>query len=225
MKYLAIKPKPFPLISVVLIAATTYAACRSSIAWRDHKRPKHWAKAIYPATNLYQVDTHFFRSKQPNRTDILRLHELGINTIINMRMSNPDATELALSRFALLHMPFETWEITTQILADVLWQIELAQQRGNVLLHCFHGADRTGLVTAMYRIIYQDWAADDAQQEMKYGGFGFHPVWVNIDQFFNGDKIAEIRQHLNEHRKMRRALRIYSEQNMLDVQPTQTTLL
>lgn len=225
MKHLTFKPAPLPIISVAVVAATTYAACRSTIPWRAQKRPAHWAKAIDVHKNLYQIDQHFFRGKQPTQTDILMLHQLGIKTVINMRMRNPDATELALSHFALLHMPFETWEINTTHLADVLWQIELGQQRGNVLLHCFHGADRTGLVSAMYRIIYQDWTIEDAQLEMKYGGFGFHPIWVNIDQFFNLEKVADIKRQLVAHRNKQQRLKAYSEQSMVDPLTAQTTLL
>ena len=33
-------------------------------------------------------------------------------------------------------------------------------------MHCYHGADRTGLVVAMYRVIYQGWSFDAARSEM-----------------------------------------------------------
>ena len=38
-------------------------------------------------------------------------------------------------------------------IADVLPTIRERQKEGAVLVHCYHGADRTGLVVAMYRVI------------------------------------------------------------------------
>ena len=49
-------------------------------------------------------------------------------------------------------------------------QIQLAKQNNQrVLLHCYHGSDRTGASVAMYRIIFENWAIDDAVKEMKQG--------------------------------------------------------
>ncbi len=47
------------------------------------------------------------------------------------------------------------------------------QNQQKVLLHCYHGSDRTGASVAMYRIIFQNWSTTDALAEMKHGGYGF----------------------------------------------------
>ncbi|RYZ83219.1 MAG: hypothetical protein EOO68_33290 [Moraxellaceae bacterium] len=88
----------------------------------------------------------------------------------------------------------ETWShaIQDQQIAQALMAIEHGSQQGNVLVHCQHGSDRTGLVIAMYRIIYQHWPIEHAKQEMKQGGFGFHPIWVNIDGFFSPQHVQTI---------------------------------
>lgn len=38
-------------------------------------------------------------------------------------------------------------------IAEILRTICERQKEGTVLVHCYHGADRTGLVVAMYRVI------------------------------------------------------------------------
>ena len=49
-------------------------------------------------------------------------------------------------------------------------QIKIAKQNDQrVLLHCYHGSDRTGASVAMYRIIFENWTIDDAVKEMKQG--------------------------------------------------------
>ncbi len=47
-------------------------------------------------------------------------------------------------------------------------------QRTPVLVHCQHGADRTGTMCAVYRIVVQGWTKEKALEEMIEGGFGFH---------------------------------------------------
>ncbi|HEY7426136.1 MAG TPA: dual specificity protein phosphatase family protein [Gemmataceae bacterium] len=44
-----------------------------------------------------------------------------------------------------------------------------------VLIHCHAGLHRTGILTAVYRMEYQGWTADEAFREMKAQGFG---PWV-----------------------------------------------
>ncbi|HTA62370.1 MAG TPA: dual specificity protein phosphatase family protein, partial [Bacteroidia bacterium] len=43
-----------------------------------------------------------------------------------------------------------------------------------VLVHCKHGADRTGCIVAIYRIIYCDWTREEAIKEFRFGGFHYH---------------------------------------------------
>ena len=64
-----------------------------------------------------------------------------------------------------------------------------------VLVHCQHGADRTGTMCAMYRILREGWTVDDAIDEMKNGGFGYHSVWGNLPRFIR--KSAEKRAKAN----------------------------
>ena len=48
----------------------------------------------------------------------------------------------------------------------------------------------------MYRIIFQNWSTDDALNEMKHGGYGFHPIWRNIEALFTPENIRWIREQL-----------------------------
>lgn len=184
-----------------LLMAASLSACISTTPLDAHVRPQHWASVVNKQTNLYQVSPQLYRSEQPLKADSAALQQLNIKTVVNLRARNKDAVELAQSNMKLVHVPINTWSISSEQLAQALWQIEQAKPQGNVLLHCYHGSDRTGLVTAMYRIIYQNWPIADAQREMKYGGFGFHPVWVNIDQFFTAEKVTQIQQLISRYRE------------------------
>jgi protein tyrosine/serine phosphatase len=50
-------------------------------------------------------------------------------------------------------------------------------------VHCQHGADRTGMMTAIYRIAMEGWSKDDAITEMTEGGYGFHAIWKDLVEY------------------------------------------
>lgn len=68
----------------------------------------------------------------------------------------------------------------------VLWglvrKIRNALADGNVLVHCLHGEDRTGMVIAAYRMIVEGWSADQATKEMLSMGFHKWAYWWWIPQ-------------------------------------------
>ena len=83
-------------------------------------------------------------------------------------------------------------------LLQVMRHIQQAQKLNQkVLIHCYHGSDRTGASVAMYRIIFENWPTEDALNEIKYGGYGFHPVWIHIEKIFSPENIKWIRQQLS----------------------------
>lgn len=179
--------------------------CISTATIDQQQRPTHWASSMNQANNLYQVTPTLYRSEQPLIADIKQLDDLNIKTVVNLRTRHQDAIELANTSIRLVHIPIKTWAISDQHIADALWSIQQGQQQGGVLLHCYHGSDRTGLTIAMYRIIYQDWPIADAKQEMKHGGYGFHPIWKNIEAFFQPHRVDNIKRLISQKEQPQRA--------------------
>ena len=52
-----------------------------------------------------------------------------------------------------------------------------------VFVHCRHGQDRTGIVSAVYRMKVDKWSLADAETEMQ--AFGFNDIWVNFKKFIH----------------------------------------
>lgn len=155
------------------------------------------ATLIDEAKNFYRVDERLFRSAQLDGSDAAKLHELGIKSIVNLRHFSRGGDKRAFGdQFWLANKPLQSWEIRPAQIADVLRTIRERQKEGAVLVHCYHGADRTGLVVAMYRVIYQGWSLDAARSEMIDGGYGFHSMWQDIAGFLTPQNEALVRAEL-----------------------------
>lgn len=171
---------------------------------KTEQRPENWATVVQKSTNFYQVDGQLFRSEQLTEEDIGLLKQQGVNTIVNLRFFNRDKNDEQLDNqgFTLINQPLLTWAVKPKQLANILATIENQHKQGKkVLVHCYHGSDRTGIVIAMYRIVYQNWTIEQAKQEMRQGGYGFHRIWKNLDSLLTEQKVAEVKQHLASVKK------------------------
>jgi protein tyrosine phosphatase (PTP) superfamily phosphohydrolase (DUF442 family) len=116
---------------------------------------------------------------------------MGVKTVLSLRVSNEDP-ELSLGTGLILRrVPIETWAITEDEIVSALRIIR--DSPGPVLVHCRHGADRTGLITAMYRMVFEGWSKEEAKDEMLNGGYGFHSMWTNIPKMIDEADIAALR--------------------------------
>jgi len=163
-------------------------------------RPAEWATPIDRSRNLYQIAPGLYRSAQPEQRDAARLQSLGIRTIINFRMHHRDEDALNLPGVKLVRIPMDTWWIGDDQIISALRAIERAQRDGPVLIHCQHGADRTGVVSAMYRILVQGWTREQASRELERGNFGFHSIWVNIPHYLKHVNIEGLRARMGSTR-------------------------
>ncbi|WP_373684267.1 dual specificity protein phosphatase family protein [Acinetobacter sp. YH12045] len=166
-----------------------------------YERPQHWGKVVHQQHNFYQISPTLFRSEQPDADLAPVLREQHIDVIINLRSRHHDPERLKnaidMQKIKFVHIPIHTWQIDREDLLAVMKTIKVAeQQQQKVLIHCYHGSDRTGASVAMYRIIFQHWSIEEAKREMKQGGYGFHPIWKNIDRLFSPENVKWIQQQL-----------------------------
>lgn len=162
-------------------------------------RPAKWATPVplEGAPNLHRVEDNFFRSAQPDAQGFKGLATAyGVRTVISLRAFNADeplarGLDLTLERFRI-----NTWNIKRAAVVAALQTLRRASRDAPVLLHCQHGADRTGLVTALYRMLYQGWSKVAALDEMQYGNFGYHAVWGNIPRFIRRVDVDLLRRDI-----------------------------
>jgi tyrosine-protein phosphatase SIW14 len=125
--------------------------------------------------NLHKVDENLYRSEQPQTKDFIELEKLGIKTVINLRNRFSDHHELKRSSIKEIEIPINSWKINYLHLLGALKLIEASAKP--VLVHCLHGADRTGCVVACYRIVFNNWTKEEAIKEFLSTEFGYHDGW------------------------------------------------
>lgn len=172
---------------LIALCATAYAA----------ERPKEWAEPLnVPHTeNFFKVTPDLYRAGQPT-SDAMKAYEaFGIKTVINLRNHHTDDDEAKGTNLVLVHLATSTTGVTDdEFMVKALQAIREAQKP--VLVHCMHGADRTGLVMAMYRMAEQGWSREEAIREMREGGYGFHSVWVHIPKYLEKVDAGNIKKQL-----------------------------
>lgn len=177
------------------LVAAAPIALRAQVALA---RPRDWAMpvAMEGAPNLHRVTDRIYRSAQPNAVGFRNLAAVGLRRVINIRRTIDDAPLAAGTDLQLHHVMMMTRAIREEHSARVveaLSALRQAEARGPVLIHCTHGADRTGTVIALWRIIYQGWSREAALAEMTQGGFGFHLIWLNLTRYVEAIDLAELK--------------------------------
>ncbi len=160
-------------------------------------RPSSWAAVVQAegVPNLFKVSDTLYRSDQPTAAGMQELRKLGIKTVINLRSFHSDEDEIEGTGLRQEHIYMKTWHPERE---DVVRFMRLVTEPTNapVLVHCQHGADRTGTMCALYRITVQGWSKKDAIREMKDGGFGFHEFWSNLEPWIEGFDVESLKKEL-----------------------------
>jgi protein tyrosine/serine phosphatase len=142
--------------------------------------------------NLHRITDALYRSEQPTELGFRNLEKMGIRTVINLRFFNDDEDEARGTGLKLHRIKILTWRAGDDHVVKVM-QLLRQKEHGPFLIHCQHGADRTGLMSAMYRMLEENWTAQEALEELVGGGYGFHSMWKNIRRYVLEADVARLR--------------------------------
>ena len=194
----AFKPASI-VLSALLVVSCVYV---------NFPRPSNWALPIQVdgVPNLHKVSDFLYRSAQPTEEGFKRLEVLGVKTVVSLRRYHSDIDLMKNTSLKYISVPMVAWSPDEESI--VLFLRTVGGQSGDldsptgevgsptkspVLVHCLHGADRTGVAVAMYRVAVQGWDKDEALAEMTDGGFGFHYVWWNLVWWVKGLDVEKIK--------------------------------
>ena len=193
----------------ILSFATQAGLLLVALANAANARPANWAtpsplskcnavpagKGV--ACNLYKVTPTLYRSEQPDAAVFGQMaSQLGIKTELNLRLEHPnDAASLKGTGIKEIDVPMIGFWPNQGKIVTALKALRAAEKSGPVLVHCQFGADRTGAVIAMYRVVYQGWTPTDAADEMEQGDYHVHTEY-GFSKFVRNVDIAAFRAAL-----------------------------
>ena len=188
------------LVSCAGCGATT---CGTTADDRRRGRPERWAEPIENRPglpNLFKVSDRLYRGAQPEDAGFAQLAAMGIRTVVNLRTFHSDRDACREHGLEYVKITAQAWEAETEEIVEFL-KIAVDPGRRPVFVHCRHGADRTGLMVAAYRVVMESWSKEEAIEEMTRGGFGYHTIWANLVSCLKSMDTEALRQAVLARKK------------------------
>ena len=133
------------------------------------------AMTLEGVENLHRVNDVLYRSAQPTPQGFSNLYAKGVRSVLNLREYHRDTRKARHTNLHLMAYPVAAGEVTVADIENCLRLIAGAPKP--VLVHCWHGSDRTGIIVAAYRIIYENWSVAQAEAEFCRDEYGHHEFW------------------------------------------------
>lgn len=140
-----------------------------------------WARQTFEPglPNLARVSDNLYRGGKPSAEGFTALKSMGVKTVVDLGYYFFEMDNLNDRQLRYEHIPFYTWTPTDSGVVRFL-RIAASKDGGPVYVHCRKGADRTGFMVAIYRVVVSGWTREQAIAEMTEGGWGFDPNYRNL---------------------------------------------
>lgn len=180
--------KTFAVVCALGVAANFARAQQAQIALETPSAPG-MARASFGAPaeklklagvpNAGKISEALLRGAQPSEQGLAELKKLGVTTVVDLRGNRGPVTHERAMVEALgmrfLDIPVGGWSAPSNAQVAEFLRLFRDDPTQKVFVHCYYGADRSGVMVAAYRIAQQNWTADQAVAEMY--SFGFHYHW------------------------------------------------
>jgi protein tyrosine/serine phosphatase len=181
----------FTHVAIVLLIASSSVHAQDSIeavshlSWKDiFTRPG--LRDDLPNFAMVR-DGKILRGAQPTTAGFEKLKALGVKTVINLRDDSATQIQIESQVVTGLGMTFVSAPLSAvrrprdsdmQRIDAILTNPDLQP----VFVHCYFGADRTGLVVGLYRIFHERYDAAVAYEEMVE--FGYKWWIIGLSRYF-----------------------------------------
>lgn len=134
-----------------------------------------------------EVSSGIYRSGRPNKEGLEWLKEdYNLKTIINLEnkefyveREGEWAEELGIEYNSI---PMSASETPKDRDVNEALALLADPSKHPILVHCYHGQDRTGLIIGLHRVEEESWDAETAYEEMK--DLGFRTWLYRLDRYY-----------------------------------------
>ena len=193
--------KKFSIIAIIAVAITAVAVTK--IVLGNSSSPTRTAlTAVYPNTPearpddksaevtatlplFHRLDENYMRGSEIAHGGIETLVRLGTKTIVDLRSvyDHTDEIGVAAERAGIRYywLPMSVWNPPTDAQAKEFLSVVTDKSKGPFFVFCFDGVNRTGGMSAIYRIAEYKWTVEQALKEMDE--MGFNPYYYTIRSY------------------------------------------
>jgi tyrosine-protein phosphatase SIW14 len=122
-------------------------------------------------TNAASIATNLYRGAQPSLDGFAGLHKLGVDIVVDFR---DETNEIKLEKKSVesqgmkfVSVPWRGDALPTHDELVTFFKLLRDNPDKKIFIHCEYGKDRTGVMSALYRIAVEHWSADQSIAEMK----------------------------------------------------------
>jgi protein tyrosine/serine phosphatase len=134
---------------------------------------------------FHRLDENYMRGSQPMHGGIETIERLGVKTIVDLRSiyDHTDELGVAAERVGIRYywLPMSVWNPPTDEQAKEFVSVVTDKSKGPFYVFCFDGLNRTGEMSAIYRIAEHKWSVEQALKEMDE--MGFNPYYYTLRSY------------------------------------------
>jgi protein tyrosine phosphatase (PTP) superfamily phosphohydrolase (DUF442 family) len=122
--------------------------------------------------NFGRVNEHLYRGAQPERSAYAELKSMGIDTVVKLNGEDAAAEKRLVESYGMrfVSLPWNGEGLPSHEQVVAFLALLHDHPEYHVFVHCRVGADRTGVMVALYRMEFDHWTTAQAVSEM----FEFH---------------------------------------------------
>jgi protein tyrosine phosphatase (PTP) superfamily phosphohydrolase (DUF442 family) len=168
--------QPLPCRRSVMGVDGSIRIVRSLVVLFDLLLAVQAIRASAPPTHIQcfgRVSATYYRGAQPKGEDFRDLAALGIKAVIDLKQGDATAESEIVRRLGMKFYSIPMSHKSGPSEAAVVEFLKIVNDPANqpVFVHCKGGHDRTGVMTAIYRMTHDGWTASEAYREMTQYGY------------------------------------------------------
>lgn len=166
------------LLALVVAAGLLAVAAQQVATARAFREEKF---ALAGVANFGRMNERLYRGAQPTSDGFANLRrQVGVDTIVRLSLGEEGAAreqaEVESLGMQFVGIPWSTQESPTADQVRTFLAVFDDPAHTRVFVHCKAGADRTGVMIALYRLSIDGWPIDRALDEMN--AFHHHPLFL-----------------------------------------------
>jgi hypothetical protein len=140
-------------------------------------------KAALPL--FYRLNKDYVRGSEPAHGGISALSRLGVKTLIDLRSVYDHTDKIGVSAgvagLRYHWLPMSVWNPPADKEVKKFLALVTNESEGPFYVFCADGIHRTGEMSAIYRIVHDNWSVEQALKEMDE--LGFNPFYSSLRNY------------------------------------------